>query len=131
MSSLETQELKNVMKGLARFEGMDAPTIKQGETYVVDVTTLGLFKIKGYEMHMERIDKEALEWQSREHGGGANRWDHHMSVVQDGALAIWTDDVMVEAGLATGIFARYCRYMYRRRHKIRQALSITSRIERV
>jgi hypothetical protein len=127
-AALDPQELQEAMKGIAVYDGLPDHPMREGDTYHADVTTFRFSKIKGYELHLERVDKDALIMQSREKGGAIKRWDHHLSVLQDGELAVWTDDVVIDAGLLTPIIARFAAFMYRRRHISRSALSIESEV---
>ena len=125
-SALDFRELQDAMTGLAEYEGLPEEPVREGETYTVDVTILGLLKTRNYQMHLERLDFENCVLQSREKGGVIKRWDHNLSLRQEGQFAIWTDDIIVDAGLQTFGAARFGLYVYRRRHKQRKALAITS-----
>lgn len=128
LEALDFGEMSDAMSGLAHYEGLPERPAKEGETVTVDITTLKVFKTKGYEMFIERLDKEACILQSREKGGAIKMWDHNLSIRQDGEKAIWTDDVMIEAGLITSLAARFGAYMYKRRHIHRKALNISTQI---
>ena len=88
--------------------------------------SLKIFKTKGYQIYMEKVDHQACVFISREKGGAVKSWHHHMSVVQDGEKAVWTDDVTIDAGWLTWLVARIGLGMYRHRHESRKALKISS-----
>ncbi len=80
----------------------------------------------GHVIHVERLDQPARIIQSRESNPSIRRWDHTLSVQPDGARVRWTDSVILDAGWQTFLTARFCAYVYRRRHRHRQALEITT-----
>ena len=129
LGALEFREMSEAMSGLVLYEGLPERPAKEGEKFTVDITTLKIFKTKGYEMFIERLDKEACVLQSREKGGGIKMWDHNLSIRQEGEMVIWTDDVTIDAGLITPIAVRFGAYMYKRRHIYRKALNITTDIK--
>jgi len=130
-AALDFQELIDVMKGIARYEPVsdNFDTFREGETYITNVTILGVLKTKNYTMFAERLDLDQRVLQSRERGGMIKHWDHHLSVEQDGPIARWTDDITIDAGLLTFGAARFGVYTYTRRHRRRQALKISSVLE--
>ena len=128
-SALRFSEMAEAMKGLASYAGLPASdTAAEGDTIVVDVTILGLFTQKGHRIHIERIDPQGRIIQSRESGNGIRRWDHTLSVQPLGDSVLWTDTIVVDAGLRTALMARFAALMYKRRHRVRKALTVSSRV---
>lgn len=124
--ALEPEEMIAASKGFASFTGMPDYCLREGENYRLDVTTLKIFKTKGYEIFMRKVDPEARVFISEEQGGAVKSWTHYMSVVQDGEHAVWTDDVFVDGGWMTPILAGIGLRMYRHRHNSREPISINS-----
>jgi len=118
-------------KGYSAFSGMPEHALQEGDRYTLDVTTLKVFRTKDYQINMEKVDRKARVFVSRENGGAVKSWIHYMSVVQDGEWAVWTDDVFIDAGLLTPLVARIGVGMYRHRHKTRNALSLNSEINNI
>lgn len=127
-TALEPGEAEGASKGFAAFTGMPDHALREGDTYTLDVTTLRVFKTKGYVIHMARVDPQACVFVSLEHGGAIKSWVHHMSIVQNADMAVWTDDVIIDGGLMTPLAARIGANMYRHRHNRRRAFSIESAI---
>ena len=128
-SALRFSEMAEAMAGLASYAGLPAnDTAIEGETIVVDVTILGLFKQLGHRIHIERIDPDKRMIQSRESGNGIRKWDHTLSVQPDGETVCWTDTIVVDAGMRTTVMAYFAAMMYKRRHRRRKALAVSSRI---
>jgi hypothetical protein len=128
-SALRFSEMAEAMSGIAVYSGFPASdTAEEGETIVVDVTFWRLFKQRGHTMFVERLDRENRILQSRESGNGIKRWDHTLSVQPHGAMARWTDTVVIDAGWRTSLMARFAAYVYLRRHRHRRAAALTCRI---
>ena len=128
--ALNLSEMKEAMRGLAVYEGLPDSAIAQGDTLCVDVTMFGFLKTRNHTMHVERLDRDARVIQSREHNKGIKRWDHTLSVQPAGEGCLWRDTVVLDAGLMTFLTARFCRFVYTRRHRMRQALDIQTVIAR-
>jgi hypothetical protein len=128
-SALRFSEMTEAMAGIATYKGLPiSDTAHEGETIIVDVTFWGVFKQRGHRMFIERLDPQARIIQSRESGNGIKRWDHTLSVEPDGAGALWTDTVVIDAGWRTPFVARFAAFVYVRRHRHRKALSIERRL---
>lgn len=131
LRAIEPEEMIAASEGFASFTGMPDHVMREGETYRLDVTTLKVFKTKGYEIHMRKVDTDARVFISQERGGAIKSWTHYMSVVQAGENAIWTDDVFVDGGWLTVIVAKIGSKMYRHRHNNRNPISLSSEIKDV
>ena len=134
--ALNFAELREAMRGLARYEGLPAGEAFEGQSVVVDVTLFGFLKNPGHSMHVERLDRAARILQSREHNASVSRWDHTLSVQplpgsngDDGCL--WTDRVVIDAPRGAWGTALFARFVYARRHRHRGALSIAKAIRRI
>jgi hypothetical protein len=53
------------------------------------------------------------------------RWDHTLTIEPRSSGAVWTDRIIIDAGIRSGLMARFGAYMYSRRHRYRNAQSIT------
>ena len=60
--------------------------------------------------------------QSSERGAGVKSWNHRMSVAASGDGAVLTDQIEIDAGVLTGLFVVWARYLYRARHAPRVAM---------
>jgi hypothetical protein len=130
-AALRFSEMTDAMAGIATYSGLPASdTACEGDTIVVDVIFWGVFKQKGHVIFIERLDPEERVIQSRETGNGIRRWDHCLSIQQDGAVAVWRDLIEIDAGWRTPIIARFAAFVYARRHRHRKAISLTRRLSR-
>ena len=121
-------EMVEAMSGLATYEGLPDEPARENETYTVDVTMWGFLKTKGHVMHVETLDYENRIIQSREHNPAIKCWDHRLTVQPVGEYVLWTDRVELDAGWRTFAAARFCAYVYQRRHKYRRALEINRKV---
>jgi hypothetical protein len=129
--ALHLAELKDAMSGIATYDGLPDRAIVEGDEFKVDVTLWGILKNKGHVMRVETLDFPARILQSREHNPNVKRWDHTLSVQPSGKGCVWTDRVIIDAGWNTFGTARFAKYVYSKRHKHRQALSVTAELRRV
>lgn len=129
--ALHFDEMTEAMSGLATYVGLPEREVVEGETLVVDITIWKVFKNTGHVMHVEKLDRENRILQSREHNNSLARWDHTLSVQPRGGQAIWLDVVVVDAGWRTHLVALFAAYVYKRRHRHRQALNISRRIKKL
>lgn len=118
-------ELTQAMKGAIAYSGLPEGRVTKGATYRLDLTIWGLLKVRNHQIFIENLDIANRRIQSREQNPMARRWDHTLSVQPGGPGCIWTDSVIIDAGLLTSIVARFAAYMYTRRHRYRQAAQIT------
>ncbi|UWR23218.1 hypothetical protein [Sulfitobacter sp. S190] len=122
--AMNLSEMKQAMHRIARYEGLPDGVIAQGDCYAVDVVMWGWLRTNNHVMQIETLDWDALYVQSREHNPAVARWDHRLSITPHEAGALWTDEIVLDAGWRTALTAYFCRYVYRHRHRSRDALSI-------
>lgn len=125
-SALRYNELSEAMKNIAVYEGLPNGEAQQGQTFDVVVTFWGWMKNPPHTIHVETRDDDAHLLQSREHGGWIKRWDHRLQVVPDERGSRWIDEIIIDGGWRTFTAAMFANYVYKTRHKSRNALKITS-----
>ncbi len=128
--ALDLAEMQEAMRGLAVYHGLPQRNILEGDTIIVDVTLFKLFTTKNHMMHVERLDPEARIIQSRERNSRIDRWDHMLNIQPTTTGCVWRDRVTLDAGISTFLTARFCRFIYVRRHRMRKARNIRSLIMR-
>ncbi|PJI92136.1 hypothetical protein BC777_0980 [Yoonia maricola] len=128
--ALDFSEMQEAMKGLAVYEGLPDRAVQQGDTIYVDVTMFKILKTRDHCMHVERLDRDARIVQSREHNKAIKRWDHTLSVQPVDGGCLWRDRIVLDAGPTTCLTARFCQFVYARRHRLRKARSIQKSIVR-
>ncbi|MDB9838578.1 hypothetical protein OAC40_00450 [bacterium] len=127
--AIDLKELVAAMSDIAVYRGMPSEPLCQAMTIVSDVTFWGWLKIEGHHMHLENLDLVGRRLQSREHSKMVKRWDHQITVIPNQTGAIWIDQVELDAGWKTYFVALFCRYMYKHRHRRRNASQISTRIQ--
>ena len=125
---LHLGEMKQAMSAIARYDGLPDDEVKAGDTYTVDVVMWGFLRTKNHVMHVESLDRDARVLQSREHNPSVARWDHTLTLEPHPEGALWTDHIILDARWQTPFTARFCRYVYSHRHRVRGALSLTRTI---
>lgn len=129
--ALDFAEVEEAMAGFATYEGVPQEEVFIGQTFDVRVTFWGWYKNPPHTIYVEQLDRQNRLIQSREHckRNGINRWDHKLQIFPDAQGARWRDEITIDAGYRTFAVAHFARYVYSRRHKSRQALSINTSIK--
>lgn len=117
-------------EGLATYKGLPDGAFEAGKSYQTYVTVWGWMHNPKYRIHVERLDASARLMQSREQGRAIQQWDHTLTVTPTDGGAIWSDRITVDSGFLTGYMVRVGRYLYKYRHRMRDASQITATITR-
>ena len=126
--ALDLREMKESMKGLARYEGLPDRHFKQGDRFETTVTLFGILKNTYHVMEVETVDHQRRLVQSRESSPAFQRWDHTLTIEPHPLGALWRDRVVIDTGWSTPVSALICRHLYRHRHRQRNALGIETSI---
>lgn len=125
-------EMKTAMAGLARYTGLPDRVVAEGDEFTVAVTMWGWLKMRDHHISVARLDPQARLLQSHERNPNVRRWDHSLSLHPHPEGALWRDEIMLEArGPGEWLTARFCRHVYRHRHRARRALRIETAITRL
>lgn len=117
-------------RGLATYKGLPDGSFENGQSYQTYVTVWGWMHNPHYQIHVERLDPALRLMQSREQGRAIQQWDHTLTVTPTDSGAIWSDQIIVDSGFLTGYMVRVGRYLYKYRHRMRDASQITATITR-
>ena len=123
-SALRYDELAEAMADIAAYEGLPPGEAREGQTFDVIVTMWGWMKNPPHTIHVAARDDAARLLESREHSDMIARWDHRLQVVADRQGARWIDEITIDAGWRTIGAAMFATYVYKTRHKKRNALKI-------
>ncbi|MBV7408299.1 hypothetical protein [Maritimibacter sp. DP1N21-5] len=129
--ALQFSEMTEAMRGIAAYHGLPDDVVREGETYVVDITLFGVLKNPGHTMYVETLDRQSRVIQSCEHNSQVTRWDHNLSIQPHGKGCVWTDTVVIEAPKMEWFTARFAAYVYTRRHKHRGAEALQTLVTRL
>lgn len=129
-AALSYDEMADAMKSIAVYEGLPDGDLQEGQTFDVIVTFWGWMKNPPHTIHVETRNDDERYFQSREHGGWIKRWDHHLQILPHEQGCRWVDNIIIDGGWRTFVAANFAKYVYSTRHKNRQALSISSTIEK-
>jgi hypothetical protein len=88
----------------------------QGESARLRLYLFRMVPLGEHDIHIERVNHEHYEIQSREHGRLAQVWDHYIKIEPHGAdETLYTDEVVIYAGAITSIAAWFAKFFYRYR----------------
>ena len=114
--------LARVMEGVVTFEGLPEGRVREGQKIGVMVSLFGRLPKQPYRMEVLECDDDRMVLRSSEKGAGVRAWRHTMRVTPTAQGSRLTDRIEIEAGLLTGLFALWARYLYGARHKPRLRL---------
>ncbi len=112
------------------FGDLPALPMVQCRTYETKLDVFGLFKTNDYAIRIDTLSPTRRRVQSSAKGKGVKTWNHTLDVIPDAEGCVWTDQISIDAGRKTPIYARYARFVYLHRHKRRGATSITSTLRK-
>lgn len=108
--------LSEVMDGLVTFEGLPTGRVEAGQSITVMVSLFGRLPAQPYQMEVMEFDNDNMVLTSSERGAGVKSWQHTLRVSATQTGSQLCDKIEIDAGWATWIFARWARYIYRKRH---------------
>lgn len=108
-----------VMEGLMTFQGLPDTPLQQGQQIDVTFRLLGKLPPQPYHMRLDVFSPADRHFKSFEWGGAVKSWQHELRVTDTADGCVLTDDVTIDAGWLTPIYAAFARFMYRRRHPVR------------
>ncbi len=114
--------LAEVMRGLIAFEGLPEGRTQTGQSFSVMVSLFGKLPAQPYHMEVLECDDAAMILRSSERGAGVKSWHHTLTVEPTEGGCVLRDNIVIDAGWLTGIFAIWARYLYRKRHAPRLRL---------
>lgn len=114
--------LARVMEGVVAFEGLPEGRVREGQQVTVMVSLFGKLPKQPYHMEVLECDDSRMVLRSSEQGAGVKAWRHRLTVTPTAQGSRLTDRIEIEAGLLTGVFALWARYLYGARHQPRLRL---------
>ena len=121
--------LLHVIWPLARFAPADVPLPErwsEGLTIQCKLFIFGIIPIGVHTVHIETVDQETFQIQSREHDPLIARWDHLISIKPlDDSRSIYRDIIDLDAGSLTFVVWGWANWFYRHRQRRWRALAKT------
>jgi ligand-binding SRPBCC domain-containing protein len=108
-----------VMDGIVTFEGLPTGRTETGQKISVQVSVLGKLPKQSYHMEVVECDDQTMLLRSSERGAGIKSWRHTLRVIPTLDGCKLTDEIEIDAGWKTPVFALWARYVYNARHKPR------------
>lgn len=97
---------------------------KQGHVYGADLFSPGLYRLQRVRVRIDRICHAARIVETTECNSLARCWRHKQHVKQTQNGAVWTDRLLIDAGVMTPLIARYAAFVHKKRHKAQGATAI-------
>ncbi|WP_282078600.1 SRPBCC family protein [Epibacterium ulvae] len=113
----DLDHLSTVTAGLLAFRDLPSGAIHQGQHLKVQVSLFGKLPYQPYEMTVLECDKDKMAFRSNESGAGVKSWRHSLVVLpQDEGSCRIEEQIEIDAGVMTWVFAAWAQFMYRKRH---------------
>jgi hypothetical protein len=98
----------------------------KGLTFQCKSFIFGIIPIGVHTLHIEKIDHENYQIQSREHDALIAQWDHLVSIKPlDDSRSIYRDTIDIDAGSLTFVVWAWANWFYRHRQRRWRALAKT------
>lgn len=115
--------LKEAVKGLIVYHGLpEYEPIASGQVIKTQFQLFGILPRQDWTMEILVYDDPKFTLQSHEYGGAVTQWDHNLSIAPNEAGCTLVDEITIDAGASTGIYAMWAKFMYSRRHAPRLAM---------
>ncbi len=112
----DLDHLQTVTRGLLEFRDLPSGQIHDGQHIKVQVSLFGKLPYQPYEMTVVTCDQATMSFQSEEVGAGVKSWRHVLTVVPTDTGSRIEEEITIDAGIATRVFATWARFLYRKRH---------------
>jgi hypothetical protein len=110
-----------IMRGIISFDGLPSGTAQTGVSFEVMGSLFGKFPAQPYRMEVPECDAARRILRTHEKGAGVTSWRQTLRIeLPEGCRLI--DQIEIDAGLVTPLFALRARFLYRNRHKPRLRL---------
>ena len=91
---------------------------KAGNTYALDLYAFYILPLGQYFIHVNKIDHEAFEIFTHEHGSLTKTWNHRILVKPlDDSAILYTDEIEIDAGILTLFIWAFAHVFYRHRQR--------------
>jgi hypothetical protein len=123
-------DLIDATSKISTYVGLPSVRMVEGATYKTDIKVFGIFDCKDYHIRVDRLCDQARLMESHEFSESVKFWSHRLHIQPTDDGAVWTDHVVMDAGLMTPILARYARFMYQHRHKQREGVLLEANLKK-
>ena len=111
--------LRRAVAGMATFGLLPDKPMQKGQVIHTTISLFGLLPAFPYTLEIREFDEKAMHIESRESGGGIERWEHAIDVEPLDHGSRLRDRLEIAAGWRTPFVAFWARIMLARRHKPR------------
>ncbi|NIY73890.1 SRPBCC family protein [Marivivens donghaensis] len=114
--------LAEVCQPLLAFEGLPEGRVREGQDFTVKVRLFGRLPAQDYRMRVVRCDDKAMQFESDEVGAGVKTWQHLLNITPEGSGSRLDENITLDAGVLTPLFALWARKLYSHRDGPRRVL---------
>lgn len=114
--------LSEVMAGLVSFKGLPTGRTRTGQQLEVMVSLFGKLPEQPYCMEILECDDQGMILRSSEKGAGVRTWLHTLRVSATESGSRLHDQIEIDAGWLTPLYAYWAKYLYGARHRPRLRL---------
>ena len=111
--------LRRAVGGMATFGPLPDEPMHKGQVIRTTVSLFGLLPAFPYTLEIREFNETAMHLESRESGGGIDRWEHTIDVEPRDHGSRLSDKLVISAGWRTPFTALWARIMLARRHRPR------------
>lgn len=115
---LKRDTFRYITRGAISFDGIERwpQQFAAGTTLTTRMRLFGVVPLWSHRLEVVRVDAQARELLSHEHGGLVRRWNHRIKVSERvGQQAHYIDEIDIDAGLLTPVIWLFAHLFYRYR----------------
>lgn len=116
------QALTEIMEGLATLDGLPIGRAQTGQRLDVMVSLFGKLPKQPYCIEVLECDDAQMILRTSERGSGVKEWRHTLTVIETATGSRLCDQIEIDAGLLTPLFALWAKFLYGARHPRRLRL---------
>lgn len=107
-----------IMRGLISFKNLPEGQLVEGQEIDLEVSLFGKLPYQPYSVHIIKYNKQERTFISSEKGAGVRSWVHELKVIADeaGDGCKICEQIKIDAGILTPVFAAWARFLYKKRH---------------
>lgn len=115
--------LHQVCRPLLHFDGLPENGQLQQEDHIeCHVRVFGWLPPQTCSMHVIAADPVKMWFLSQKYGAGVRSWGHHLQVLAQGNGTELHEEIEIDAGVLTPVYALWARILHRHHHKGRLRL---------
>jgi hypothetical protein len=123
-------DMVEATRTISSYAGLPRQPMQEGAHYTTDIRLFGVIPCNDYHIRIDALNEGDRVLETTEWNASVRSWKHRLEVRPSADGSVWIDHVVIDAGLMTPVIARYARFMYRTRHRSRNAIRIETSLSR-